>query len=247
MKHEDEEATAVAQSPEPGLPLELSDAGRLSDAEVVARVLAGDTGLFELLLRRHNQRLYRVARSVLRDEAEAEDVMQQTYVEAYSHLGQWEGRAQFGAWLTRIAFHEALARARKRRRERTAGSTRDPEKDAVTQAKSSDLSPEQQAFRGELRGHLESAIDSLPLLYRVAFVMREIEGLSTADAAAFLGLREDAVKTRLSRARALLREDLSRRMGAGTGSAFSFERMRCDRVVATVFARLHLADEWTPS
>src|SRR4051812_5056945 len=102
---------------------ELLQASTLSDGEVVALVLAGETCLFEILFRRHNQRLYRVARSVLRDEAEAEDVMQQAYVEAYSHLGQWQGRAQFGTWLTRIAYREALARARRRRRENRAGST----------------------------------------------------------------------------------------------------------------------------
>jgi RNA polymerase sigma-70 factor (ECF subfamily) len=161
-------------------------------------------------------------------------------VEAYSHLVQWQGRAQFSTWLTRIAFHEALARARKRRRERPAGSRREPEEDVMNTVKSSGPSPEQQALQGELRDHLKSAIDSLPMLYRAAFVLRDIEGLNTAETAACLGVREDAVKTRLSRARALLREELYRRIGAGAASAFPFERTRCDRVVQAVFARLRL-------
>jgi len=217
---------------------ELSDTSALSDEDVVTRVLAGDSALFEILLRRHNQRLYRVARSVLRDEAEAEDVMQQAYVEAYTHLAQWQGRATFATWLTRIAFHEALARARKRRRERTGGPAREPEEDVMTQVPSSDPTPEHQAFQGELRAHLESAIDALPTLYRTAFVLRDVEGMSTAEAAECLGIREDAVKTRLHRARALLREELYRQIGTAATATFAFERPRCDRVVNAVFTRL---------
>jgi RNA polymerase sigma-70 factor (ECF subfamily) len=225
---------------------EVSEASALSDEEVVARVLGGDTGLFEILLRRHNQKLYRMARSVLRDEGEAEDVIQQAYVKAYSNLGQWQGRAQFSTWLTRIAFHEALARIRKRVREKRAGSTWQPPQDLMKTMRSVDLTPEQQAFQRELRTHLECAIDSLPLLYRIAFVMRDVEGMSTADTAASLDVAEDAVKTRLSRARALLRADLYQRIGAGAASAYSFERQRCDRIVAAVFALLPLTVDAFP-
>jgi RNA polymerase sigma-70 factor (ECF subfamily) len=213
----------------------------LSDEEVVSRVLAGDTASYEILMRRYNQRIYRVARSVLRDEAEAEDVMQHAYVEALAHLVQWSGRASFEAWVGRIAFHDALARLRKRRRERALGRPGRPgrpEEDVMGTARSSNPSPEQQAFQGEMRVHLESAIDALPTLYRTVFVMRNVEGLSTAETAACLGIREDAVKTRVHRARALLREDLYRRTGAETASAFTFERPRCDRVVAAVLTRV---------
>jgi RNA polymerase sigma-70 factor, ECF subfamily len=217
----------------------------LSDEDVVSRVLAGDTPSYELLMRRYNQRLYRLARSVLRDDVEAEDVMQQAYVEALAHLGQWSGRGSFANWLMRIAFHDALARLRKRRRERALGSSAEPRDDVMGAVRSPAPSPEHQAFQGEMRVHLESAIEALPTLYRPAFVLRHVEGLSTAETAACLGLREDAVKTRLHRARALLREELYRRIGEDTAAAFTFHRPRCDRVVAAVLAWLR--DNPTPA
>jgi RNA polymerase sigma-70 factor, ECF subfamily len=220
--------------------LEPREWSALSDEEVVERVLAGDTAVFEILMRRYNQRLYRVARSVLRDDAEAEDVMQQAYVEAYAHLAQFAGRARFSTWLTRIAFHEALARWRRRRREGDARFAADPEEEA-SMVTSTDPSPEHQALQGELRAQLESAIDALPPLYRSVFVLREVEGLSTAETAACLDVREDAVKTRLHRSRALLRDELYRRAGSAAASAFAFHLSRCDRIVAAVLARLPAA------
>ena len=219
------------------LPVESAQWSTLSDEDVVARVRAGETALFEILMRRYNQRLYRIARSVLRDDAEAEDVMQQAYVDAYTHLAQFEGRAKFSTWLSRIAFHEALARARRRRRQAPVPSGAG-EEEAMSRIESTDPTPEHRALQEEMRGHLEAAIDALPSLYRCVFVMREVEGLSTAESAACLGIREDAAKTRLSRARALLREELYRRAGATASSAFAFHRSRCDRVVSAVLTRL---------
>jgi RNA polymerase sigma-70 factor (ECF subfamily) len=213
----------------------------LSDAEVVTRIRAGEPALFEILIRRYNQRLYRIARSVLRDDAEAEDVLQQAYVSAFGHLDQFAGRAQFSTWLTKIAFHEALARARRRRREVALAPPSEPEEDAMNRIQSPSPNPEQQVLQGELRGQLEAVIDALPATYRVVFVLREVEGMSTSETAACLDLREDAVKTRLHRARALLREELFHRAGLAAGSAFAFHLARCDRVVAGVFARLGLA------
>ena len=211
----------------------------VSDEEVVERVRGGETPLFEVLIRRYNQRLYRVARSILRDEHEAEDVMQHAYVSAYEHLEQFAGRAKFSTWLTRIAVHEALARGRRRARwkglesmsEETqpSGPPRDERPD-----------PEQQAQAAELRQLLESAIDDLPETYRSAFVLREAEGLDTPEVAECLEISEDAVRTRVHRARALLRRGLYERTGATSASAFSFHLTRCDRVVAGVFARLGL-------
>lgn len=212
----------------------------LSDDEVVRRVLAGDGPLFEVLMRRYNQRLYRVARAILRDDAEAEDVMQQAYVEAYSHLGQFAGRAMFSTWLTKIAVYEALARVRRRRRDASGTPVLDSEEDAMSRVKSTAPDPEQQALQGEHRLLLESAIEALPTAYRSVFMLREVEGMSTAEVAECLGLREDAVKTRLHRARALLREELYERAGVATASAFSFHLSRCDRVVSAVFAQLRL-------
>jgi RNA polymerase sigma-70 factor, ECF subfamily len=216
----------------------LSTASALTDDEVVARVLAGDTALFEILMRRYNPRLYRVARSVLRDDAEAEDVMQQAYVSAYGNLAQFAGRAKFSTWLTKIAFHEALARARRRRRE--GGRRPSFEEDVMSSVKSSAPTPEQQAFHGELRVHLDAVIEALPATYRMVFVLRDIEGMSTSETAACLEIREDAVKTRLHRARALLREELYQRAGLAAESTFAFHRSRCDRVVEAAFARLGL-------
>jgi RNA polymerase sigma-70 factor (ECF subfamily) len=207
-----------------------------SDAEVVARILEGDARLFEVLMRRYNQRIFRVARAVLRDEAEAEDVMQHAYVEAFRHLGQFEGRASFATWLTKIALHEALARLRRRGRQERLDDHGG--EDAMAKLVSADPDPEQQMLSGQVRALLEAALDALPLSYRSVFVLREVEGLSTAESAECLGVRPDVVKTRLLRARALLREELAQRAGVCSASAFTLHLSRCDRVVAAVFARV---------
>lgn len=213
----------------------------LSDDEVVRRVRAGDTPLFEVLMRRYNQRLYRVARSILRDDGEAEDVMQHAYVEGYLHIGQFEGRAAFSTWLTKIAVHEALARVRRRAREPQPDPFAEPDEDAMSRVRSPRPDPEQQALLGEARALLETAIQALPAAYSSVFVLREVEGLSTAETAACLDLGEEAVKTRLHRARALLRAELLERAGVATPTAFSFHLSRCDRVVGAVFGRLGIA------
>lgn len=208
----------------------------LPDEQVVNRVIAGQTALFEVLMRRHNERLYRAARAILRDEVEAEDVMQQAYVSAYSHLRQFDGRSAFSTWLTRIAVHEALARVRRRGRY----TTMDPEDlssvDVPVTAIAAD--PERQAFSRELGALLEAAIDRLTDGAREVFVLREVEGMTTAEVAEALDVTEVAVKTRLSRARASLRRDLYERAGIAAPQAFRFLRPRCDRVVAAVLARI---------
>jgi RNA polymerase sigma-70 factor, ECF subfamily len=215
--------------------------GTLSDEELVSRVLEGQTSLFEILIRRYNQRLFRVTRAVTRDPSEAEDVMQQAYVSAFSHLGQFAGRARFSTWLTRIAVHEALARVRRRGREASLDAFEAEWQEGSMHALRSDApTPEDQAQAEQTRRLLESAIDALPEIYRTVFVLREIEGLDTTETASCLAIREDAVKTRLSRARALLREELFALTGASGSSAFSFHLSRCDRMVASVFAALGL-------
>jgi RNA polymerase sigma-70 factor (ECF subfamily) len=207
----------------------------LSDEEVVTRVLDGQTALYEVLMRRHNERVYRAARSIIRDEDEAEDVMQQAYVNAYLHLRQFDRRAKFSTWLTRIAIHEALARARKSGRYTTVdfGGEEHP---AVDEQPS--RNPEHRAFAGELRGLLESSIDQLPDGLREVFMLREVDGLSTGETAECLGVSEDVVKTRLSRSRAALRRQLSERAGIFAPETFRFPQPRCDRVVAGVLARI---------
>ena len=209
----------------------------LSDQQIVEKVVAGQTALFEVLMRRHNERVYRAARAIVRDESEAEDIMQQAYVNAYSHLRQFDGRAQFSTWLTRIAIHEALARARRRGRytsmdpDHTAGLT-------LAASTASTPDPERLAFSRELGALMESAIDRLPEGAREVFMLRMVEGMSTEEVAAALDVSEAVVKTRLSRARAALHRELSAQTGAIASNTFRFLRPRCDRVVAAVLARI---------
>lgn len=209
----------------------------LPDEEVVRRVERGEPALFEILMRRHNQRLFRVARAIVRNDAEAEDVLQQAYVNAYTHLHQFAGEARFATWLTRITTHEALGRLRRqgRRKETTPMGDAEEMMDALPAPQPD---PEQQAFTTELRRALEASLDSLPEIYRTVFVLRDVEGLSTVEAADSLEVSEDVVKTRLRRARALLREDLFERAGLSACSVFSFQGDRCDRIVAAVLSRL---------
>jgi RNA polymerase sigma-70 factor (ECF subfamily) len=210
----------------------------LSDEQVVERVLAGGTACFEILMRRYNQRLYRVALAITRNEGEAEDIMQESYVRAYLHLGQFAGRAKFSTWLTRIAVHEALARRHRQNRFQELEPV--SEGDAMTELPASAPSPEQQASSAEAAGLLEQAIGSLPALYRTVFVLRDVEELSTFETAEALELSQENVKTRLHRARALLRRELYARLGATSTSAFQFHATRCDRVVRNVFERISL-------
>jgi RNA polymerase sigma-70 factor (ECF subfamily) len=216
----------------------LAEWKAVSDEDVVRRVLAGETRLFEVLMRRHNQRVFRVARALLKDDSEAEDVMQQAYVEAYSHLSQFAGRAQFSTWLTKIALYEAYARLRRRGRFVQEAASPASEEGAMSRIRSTAPNPEQQASQAQLRKLLESAIEDLPETYRTTFILRDIEGMNTAEAAECLGIRQDAVKTRLHRARAVLREELYRRAGVAASTAFSFHLSRCDVIVREVFARI---------
>jgi RNA polymerase sigma-70 factor (ECF subfamily) len=216
----------------------VSAAAMMADDELLRRVLGGDTGLFEVIMRRYNQRLFRVVRAILGSPNDVEDTMQQAYLNAFVHLDQFADRARFSTWLTKIAVHEALARARSRR---PGASALPIDETAMNDAASTQPNPEHQAFAGELRRILESAVDALPQDYRVVFMLRQIEGLSTQETADSLEINEDTVKTRLHRARALLREELYARTGVATVDAFQFHASRCDRVVADVFVLIATA------
>jgi RNA polymerase sigma-70 factor, ECF subfamily len=209
----------------------------LSDEEVVVRVLAGETAMFEIVMRRHNQRIYRVARAILRNDGEAEDVMQDAYVRAYEHLHQFAGRAKFSTWLTRIAVHEALARQRRSKRYEEVGPTSEREGDPMDRFASLTPNPEQQMSNSELRRLLEQAVEKLPDAYRAVFMLREVEDMSTTDAAYALEITEENVKVRLHRARALLRKSLFAVAGTESREAFNFNAVRCGRVVKNVFER----------
>ena len=214
-----------------------------SDEQVVTRVLAGDTALYELLMRRHNQRLYRVARAILRDDAEAEDVMQDAYVRAFRSLASFEGRAKFSTWLTRIAAHEALARVRRRARFQSLDASDPSSGDFMNSVPSSDPSPEQESYGRELSSVIERAVLSLPDEYRLVFMLRDIEGMSTEETAQSLSLTPENVKVRLHRAHAKLRKQLYAAVGASAARCFQFHAVRCDSVVNGVFKTLG----WTSS
>ena len=206
------------------------------DEAVVARVLAGETALYEIIMRRYNLRLYRVARAILHDNDEAEDVVQDAYVRAYEHLYQFAGRSPFSAWLTRIAVHEALSRAHKKNRSEELEAMIPQEKEAALAARRA--SPEQEASRAEMERLLEEAILSLPSHYRTVLMLRDIEEMSTTETAAVLDLSEETVKVRLHRARILVREELVARARASRSKIFPFLGARCDRVVGAVLARI---------
>jgi RNA polymerase sigma-70 factor (ECF subfamily) len=205
-----------------------------TDDDVLARVRGGEIDAFEIVMRRYNQRVYRTVRSILRDDDETLDVMQEAYVNAFAHLAEFSGRARFSTWLTRIAVHEAFARLRKRKR---VESLDDTESEDLLMA-SPVLGPENRASDGELRILLEEAVDGLPEAFRTTFVLRSVEQLSVAETAEVLGIPEETVKTRLHRARERLQSSLSSRVGDTLPELFGFHRPRCDRVVAAVLARL---------
>lgn len=225
----------------------LSLKHELADEEIARRIVAGERELFELLMRRHNQRLFRIARGVVDSDLEAEDVLQDAWVRAFEHLAEFRGEAKLTTWLSKIALYEALARKRRARRfvglasaDRT--SAEDPWMSAwksnTEEPEAATPDPEQAAWTGELRAALERAVAAMPSRYRTVFLMREVEGLSTAETAESLDLSLEAVKVRLHRARARLRDDLERRLGQTAPGAFSFAAERCDRVVAGVLARI---------
>jgi RNA polymerase sigma-70 factor (ECF subfamily) len=219
---------------------ELAADGKLSDEALVARIRAGEAALFEVLMRRHNRRVYRAVRGVLRDEAEAEDAMQQAYVSAFTHLSDFAGGARFSTWLVRIALNEALGRLRRSARvirlDDLAGTGESEENMAGPSARAT--SPEHDAALHELAAYLERALDELPETYRTVFMLREVEGLSSAEAAEVLGVSEEVVRTRLHRARTRIRDLLDARLGEATAEAFQFGDRRCDRVVAGVWDTL---------
>ena len=201
----------------------------LTDEEAVRRIVAGDAALFELLMRRHNQRIYRAVRAVLRSNDAVEDVMQQAYLNAYAHISQFAGGSKFSTWLTRIAVNEALAQLRKHEPNPDEGMGNVME---IADARA--RTPEQMANNAELRNMLENEVAALPQMFRVVLVMRDVDGMSTAEVAECLAISEDLVKTRLHRARAMLRDRLYRRAGVTLESIYAFGNARCDRVVAAV-------------
>lgn len=202
---------------------------------LVGKILEGETALFEVLMRRHNRRVYRAARAILRDETEAEDAMQDAYVAAFRHLREFQGRSAFSTWLVRIAVHEALQRLR---RKRLAAGIADDDLEEATMGTTHLPSPEKVASDGEVRAVLEQTIDALPAAFRAVFVLRTVEELSGPETAEVLGIPEETVRTRLHRARALLRDEVEKRLDRVAPGAFDFHLSRCDHVVRRVLEQI---------
>lgn len=209
-------------------------ASESSDEDVVRRVLGGDAASFEILMRRHNQRVYRAIRAVLhRDPAQVEDAMQQTYLQAYQALAGFAGEAAFATWLTRIAVNVALGVVRQARVARELSAELD-----ATARRTDDRGPEDAASKQELVAVLERTITRLPESQRAVFMLREVEQLTTAETADALGLTEENVKVRLHRARLALRDLLAEEIGQLAPRTFTFLAPRCDRVVSAVLAAI---------
>lgn len=205
----------------------------LSDEEVIARVTTGDTPLFEILMRRYNQRVYRAVRSILGSDDSVEDVMQEGYLRAFAALGTYSGSGAFGAWLTRIAVNEAI-RARK---ERSRWFDQDPTSDWSGDGAGliAHESPEKDV---SLRSLLADAIDELPDGQRAVFVLRQVEQLSVQETADSLDISTANVKTSYHRARRRLREAVEKRLGGELNDVFAFDGARCDRIVGSVLSRI---------
>jgi RNA polymerase sigma-70 factor, ECF subfamily len=227
----------------------------IGDAELARRIASHDEAAFEVLMRRHNGGLFRVARAILKNDADAEDVLQESYLAAYRRIEDFRGDAKLSTWLTRIVINQSLARLRTRHRARIvvplseldAKERLRSERDGFDEPESS---PEPSATRADIRRLLEEKIDELPVAFRTVFVLREVEDLSVDETAACLSIPEATVRSRTFRARGMLRESLARELDMATGDIFHFGGERCDRVVAGVQARCRVlaaaaADSWS--
>lgn len=224
---------ASAQTPASGLP----------DVALAARIVQGDRDAFTVLMRRHNRTLYRAARGILRNDADAEDAVQDAWLHAYTAIGDFRGDAKLSTWLTRIAVNAALQRLRKRKRtaeiiHMDGDADMDlPAVDGTPPAMAPDR-PDLAAMRSETRRLLEQAVDLLPEAFRIVFVLRAVEEMSVEETAVVLGVPEATVRSRFFRARGQLRESLAREIDLAVEHAYGFAGARCDRIVARVLARL---------
>ncbi|WP_414471587.1 RNA polymerase sigma factor [Microvirga sp. M2] len=225
----------------------VTDPGALDDSGLVRHALAGEGQAFRIIMQRHNRRLYRVARGILGNDAEAEDAVQETYLQAFSHLQDFRGDARLSTWLTRIVINEALGRVRRRRDlvdlsllDRMEGGQA---RVLMFPGPSNPSDPEDDAGRARLRRMIERAVDGLPPDFRSVFMMREIEEMSIEETASQLGINPATVKTRLHRARLLLRRALAAQLVSTLKDAFPFDGLRCARIAERVMRRLEQAQD----
>lgn len=214
---------------------------RLTDEEIVSRIIDGDIGLFELIMRRYNQRLYRIARGVLRSEAEAEDAVQDAYISAFYRLGQFSATGNFGGWLCKVVFNQALMRRRKLKSGPVliseSSGTQSGDQIMCSLESESD-NPERETGNAQARRLLERAIDELPQPFRTTFILREVDQLTVTETAEILDIPEATVKTRTYRARKLLRSELDTEFSNAVKNAFGFAGKRCDRIVESVMKHI---------
>ncbi|HEX2542459.1 MAG TPA: RNA polymerase sigma factor [Caldimonas sp.] len=210
------------------------------DAALARRIVAGDRSAFEQLMRRYNRRLYRLARATLRDDAEAEDALQDAYLSAFSKMAQFRGEAALSTWLSRLVLNECLGRLRRSARRDNVVHIVVPDADEEldTMGTSQTETPDRAAMRAEVRCLLERKLDELPQDFRAVFVLRCVEELSVEETAAVLGVPETTVRTRHFRARGLLRESLAQEIDLAERDLFEFGGLRCDRIVDQVMRRL---------
>lgn len=221
------------------------DVGAIPESELVALASRGDADAVRHLIQAYNRRLYRVARAVLHDESEAEDVVQEAYVRAFTNLDRFRGESSFATWLTRIALNEALGRIRRRRPKVALDALDNPQERARMTVipfplMKTEADPEQTAARQQVRRLLERAIDDLPDPFRVVFMLRDVEEMTVEETARHLGLRPETVRTRLHRARTRLRKALDSELASALTDTFPFGGARCARVAAAVLQRLTL-------
>jgi RNA polymerase sigma-70 factor (ECF subfamily) len=209
-----------------------------SEMQLVHRALARDGDAFRTIIKTHNQRLYRIARGVVRNDSEAEDIVQEAYVKAFAHLDAFRGDSSLATWLSRIVINEALGRLRKRRK--TVALPENPQAEIIRFPLNPSDDPERTMSQRQILQLVEQATDSLPDVYQTVFVARVIEGLSIEETADLLGVRPQTVKTRLHRARALVRKALDDQIGPVLLDAFPFAGRRCERLTSAVMRRLGL-------
>jgi RNA polymerase sigma-70 factor, ECF subfamily len=215
------------------------------DAELAARAVARDAGAFRAIMQRHNRRLYRIARGILRNNTEAEDAVQEAYVSAFTHLASYRGESTLATWLSRIVMNEALGRLRLRRSTVDFAALESVRSEAeiiqFPQSTPSD-DPERTMAQRQILQLVEQATDNLPEAFRLVFVTRVIEGMSVEETSELLGIKPETVKTRLHRARQLVRDQLDKQIGPVLMDAFPFAGRRCERLTEAVMARLGFAE-----
>jgi RNA polymerase sigma-70 factor, ECF subfamily len=222
---------------------ETSTASDLSDLALAQQTVRGDDKAFEIIMRRNNRALYRAARGILQDDAEAEDAVQEAYLKAYQAMDKFHGESRLTTWLTRIVINEALQKMRKRKQE--TGTVPldnvvnlEMHLESENGGKTIPDGPEKSAMRAQSRKLLEHKIDQLPAAFRTVFILRALEEMSVEETASCLGIAEATVRTRFFRAKGLLRESLAREIDTVFEDAFAFAGDRCDRIVSTVLERI---------